>query len=571
MIGAIRMKPAPRRYAIIFVCHAGPLEAKAAVLAVSLRRFIRLDCELIAAIPPSNPPSASARELLAELGIRTVSIANDIDPDYPVANKISCLSIQTQADKIIFLDSDMILMRPWQDSPRFAIAFNARPAATPSFTEKQSDWDAVYAACGARPLSGVIRTTYTEQMIAPYFNSAFVAVPANIGFGDVWLDCCRKIDTITDLPNKRPHLDQIALSPAVSRLGLAYDCLDERYNFAINRKPMDASDLPLFCHYHDARALAAEPAGVALVRELMQQTSRLREILSADPEWSPIIGSRGLDLSRGGKDLIVTGIPRSGTSYLCKLLHGFENCVVLIEPDEMVPAIASDVSRPPWSAARFYRDTRCRIILGEPIANKMSEGRLTEDTARGGAQTPYRPDITRGDFVLGMKWPIPFLSRLPYLRRVMPGAKIVACVRNPFDTIASWKKNFPRLRDADVANRPVGHPKDLCLTGAQRAELEWIDSVTEPAVRRAAWWRYMANLVLDSASFLTLVRYEQFVADPRPMLAEILDGTSAGRRMEAIELSRPRVSREELDTADIQAIGAICADAAARLGVLEEI
>src|SRR5580658_2781060 len=104
------MKSTSRRYALIFVCHAGPLEAKAAMLAASLRRFARLNCELIAAIPDSNPPSAQTRELFARLAIRTVSVSNGIDPDYPVANKIGCLSVRTDAVKIIFLDSDMILM-----------------------------------------------------------------------------------------------------------------------------------------------------------------------------------------------------------------------------------------------------------------------------------------------------------------------------------------------------------------------------------------------------------------------------------------------------------------------------
>src|ERR1700722_7459340 len=212
-----------RRYAIIFVCQLGLLEAKSAVLAASLRRFARLDHELIAAIPDTGQPAARTLAFLNKLGIRTVSVANKIDPAYPIANKLLCLSIQTNADKLIFLDSDMILMRPWEDDGRFAIPFNARPAATPSFTENQSDWDAVYAACGARPLLGKIRTTYTGEMISPYFNSGFVAVPANIKFGDVWLDCCRKIDAIAGLPNKRPHLDQIALSPAISLLGLDYD------------------------------------------------------------------------------------------------------------------------------------------------------------------------------------------------------------------------------------------------------------------------------------------------------------------------------------------------------------
>ena len=162
-----------RRYAIIFVCQKGRLEAQAALLAASLRKFVRFDCELIAAIPEPTEkwgrPSDATMAFLAKLGVRTVGVTNAIDPTYAIGNKVACLSVATAADKLILLNSDMFLMREWPDDERFAIGFNARPASVASFTQKESDWDAVYAACGAAMLPGAVRTQLFAAMDSSLF------------------------------------------------------------------------------------------------------------------------------------------------------------------------------------------------------------------------------------------------------------------------------------------------------------------------------------------------------------------------------------------------------------------
>ncbi|MGA2230469.1 MAG: sulfotransferase [Tepidisphaeraceae bacterium] len=567
-----------QRFALIFVCQQGRLEAQAALLAASLRRFVRFDYELIAAIPTPGEqwgkPDPRTLAFLAKIGVRTVCVTNGIDPGYAIGNKVACLSVATDAKKLILIDSDMLLMRDWEEDPRFAIGFNARPASTASFTSDDAHWAAVYAACGAPPLPGCVAATYSGELIAPYFNAGFVAVPAGIGFGDVWLDCCRKIDGIDGLPNKRPYLDQIALSPAAARLGLQYDCLDERYNHPINFKPLPEDGRTLFCHYHDPMTLAREPAAVGLTRSLMEAHGELREILAGDPEWKDIISPAGAPLAERGLDLVIAGIPRSGTSLLCNLLHRHENCVVLNEPQEIAPALVAGnmFGRPPlpWAMARFYRDIRRDVLLGKPIRNKLTNGQVTEDTARENQVASYVPVVRGGDFVLGVKATIAFLSRLLQLRQMMPGSRFVACVRNPFDTIASWKTSFPHLCDADIRGRTIGHPADEGLTGAQRAELARIEQLPEVAFRRAAWWRYLAELILDSVDDVTLVRYEELVGRPSQTIEEIVRGGNPGELTGAIEPSSPRAKVDVLDQEDVQAIRSLCSDAAIRLGVYRE-
>jgi hypothetical protein len=557
-----------RTYAFIFICQSGELEIKSAILAASLKRWLRVEHELIAAIPQPESRwgtvSNQTLEFLRSLGVRAVPIENQVDLTYPIANKIGCLSLPTTADKLVFLDSDMVLMRPFGDDARFAIPFNCRPASNPSFAANDSDWSAVYEACGAKPLPGIVRTTYSGLYIHPYFNAAFIAVPGNSRFGDVWLDCCCRIDAVESIPNKRPYLDQIALSPAVSRFGWAYDCLDERYNHPINFKPIDATDPPIVCHYHDLQTLQREPTALAQVRSLADEFSDLRAIIQMDDDWSNAIRSAAPN-PPATPELIITGIPRSGTSYLCNLLHRCDNCVMLNEPDDLGPALDQRV---PWPVATFYRDIRRDVVAGKSIRNKLVDGKVTEDTARGGnVQVTYSPKVASRDFVLGVKTTIPFLSRLPMLRRVMPNARVVVVVRNPFDAIASWKSTFEHLREGDPRRTRIGNPNDPWLSGVQRSELEQVAAIGDVVVRRAAWWRYLAQLVLENARPEEIVRYEDLVTDPLTALATVQAGWPFGNVTEPIEPSAVRRNAQALDDADVQAIRSACSDLAIRLGV----
>jgi hypothetical protein len=290
--------------------------------------------------------------------------------------------------------------------------------------------------------------------------------------------------------------------------------------------------------------------------------------LKTDPEWDAVTAESGKELSVTGLDLIITGIPRSGTSFLCNLLHGYDNCVVLNEPPEIVPALSGNIR--PWPLAALYRNTRRDVVLGKPIRNKLRDGRVIEDTSVDNEHSMYTPRVRGGDFVLGTKATIPFLSRLGVLRQVMPQARVVACVRNPYDTIASWKTSFPHLRDGDVNGRPIGNPSDPWLSGIQRAELERIAGIADLPIRRAMWWRYLAELILEWEDWVVLVRYEELVAEPGKVVERILHGGNPGEMTEPMEARGARSKAGALDEADMRAIRAICSDAAVRLGVYQD-
>ncbi len=89
---------------------------------------------------------------------------------------------------------------------------------------------------------------------------------------------------------------------------------------------------------------------------------------------------------------IITGIPRSGTSYLCNLLHNVPNCIAINEPTSIFPPLINDLI--PWQIATFYQELRRDILDGKPVENKIYNGQVIEDTAITDVITTYQPQAT---------------------------------------------------------------------------------------------------------------------------------------------------------------------------------
>jgi Sulfotransferase family len=262
--------------------------------------------------------------------------------------------------------------------------------------------------------------------------------------------------------------------------------------------------------------------------------------------------------------LVVTGISRSGTSYLCNLLHRFDNCVAVNEPREVISLLREE--EVPNGVPAFYAELRRRVASGKRIENKLLGGEVVEDTARYQVRHKYRPRVASPDFVLAVKNTREFLLRLEAVRSVMPAARVVACIRDPADTIASWKASFPHLRAADVS--PFTHHRtQMWLPDDQRAALARIEATSEPAKRRAKWWVFLAERVLEHRAVTTLVRYDELATRPDAVLTRVLDGYRPGDLQRPVEPSPPRSRRNDLDADDLEAIREHCAARATELGL----
>lgn len=282
------------KYCFIFVCQQGELEIKSMLLAASLSRYLQCDYELVTALPTPETlwgrPEDYTLEFFQKMGARLIPITNQVDESYPVGNKVSCLTIDSRADKHVFLDSDILCLRPFSHQARFASAnFHAKPADHRTFTDDIELWKKVYACVGLDLPTARVAATVSGELMPPYFNAGVIFVDGNANFGSSWLDCCRAIDRDPEIPNKRPWLDQVALPVAVTQMKLTYDCLDERFNLPGYARSLDEANLPFFCHYHFLRVIKREPLLATLVKELAAEHSELYEAIRSHAEWKQLL------------------------------------------------------------------------------------------------------------------------------------------------------------------------------------------------------------------------------------------------------------------------------------------
>ena len=130
------------RFTITFICQRGELEAKAVLLAASLRRQLVAPVDLVACLPMPETvwgrPSRATLRALEALGVATVPVGNPIGDAYPIGNKIACLSapLTTSApatDRIVFLDSDILCTAPLDPGHELAAAFSVKPVDFATF------------------------------------------------------------------------------------------------------------------------------------------------------------------------------------------------------------------------------------------------------------------------------------------------------------------------------------------------------------------------------------------------------------------------------------------------------
>ena len=338
-----------KKYCFVFICQQGELEIKSMLLATSLKRYLRCEYELVAAIPEPTSRwgsiSKNTLDLIQTLGVRTAPVINRIDENYPIGNKVACLGIETQAEKIVFLDSDILCLREF--APEFDAPFHAKPADLATFTDNISQWQPVYDLCQlSLPTERVISST-SGQLMLPYFNAGVIAVQNGLGFAQVWEACCQKIDAATSITKKRPWLDQIALPIAVNQLRLQYKCFDERFNYPAHLKPLPKSTafLPFLCHYHWHSIIRREPLLNDLVKELANAYPLLEKLILNSDEWARLL--KPYTLQKPPRRLFSRSLTSFKPSRLLKKPRNFlrDNRVECIITG--IPRISSRCQNPP--------------------------------------------------------------------------------------------------------------------------------------------------------------------------------------------------------------------------------
>ncbi len=214
-------------------------------------------------------------------------------------------------------------------------------------------------------------------------------------------------------------------------------------------------------------------------------------------------------------NLIVTGIPRSGTTLTTSLLDGLTNSVCLSEPSWQAGLFkqTDNVNELVKRLENDFNNIRRKILSNEPIQDRRNEEgvpvtnyiKYSKDgkTTKNKHAKHFILKVKNKDFLLGMKHNAHYTSILPQLAK-SNFFSVLAIVRHPVTTILSWQKvNFPISRGR--------------LPGAERfwPEIKSISNSNDPLiVKQVKIYELFCERYLSLNDKLYLLKYENLVESP---------------------------------------------------------
>lgn len=250
-------------------------------------------------------------------------------------------------------------------------------------------------------------------------------------------------------------------------------------------------------------------------------------------------------------NIVLTGLPRSGTTLTCHMLNRLPNTVALHEPityGKFEPGNDEVILE---GIEEFYKRMR-RMIHKEKVAfSKEMEGQITDKDYQLTSEAERRrravgnrrqkrkdqkvavdKELDR-DFALVIKQPAMFSALLPILVKRFP---CYALVRNPLAVLASWNTINRHTRNGHA---PAAERYDEHL----RSALETIEDRSERQLCLLSWFfeRYRQELPEDH-----VVRYEEMVASGGASLSRISPAAKSLNESLPSRNLNPLYDREEM-------------------------
>lgn len=263
----------------LYVVDGPRLQAQGIVLAASLRRQ-HPEAAQIAYLPAATAADLpeAVRATLEASGVTfgILPAKPRWKQPYPHGNKILALSMPRDSEWSVFLDTDMVAVRPLEaaDLPG-PMQVSVVPEGILGWGKDFARWEAAYGHFGLEvPAERIRMLRGKRRMSPPYFNGGFVAIHEadrveGLNFGGLWLATAREFDWKVPVGGKRPWLDQASLPIAMARFGFAHKIVDESNNTSISNGRALGGLEPRIIHYHRAGFLRRWPGSDALAAQAL--------------------------------------------------------------------------------------------------------------------------------------------------------------------------------------------------------------------------------------------------------------------------------------------------------------
>jgi hypothetical protein len=570
---------------VAFVCQSGHLEAQSALLAASIRNQCGDQAYLHVLEPiPEEEYGAIApatRRFLNDLGAKWYQFRNPISDEYKVFNKLNAFNIQPQGDRILFLDSDILVRRPLEGLQSYRkYPFAAKCGFQQAFSAEPEDWKPIYELFDLPVPTMRWPASDSHEWGPPYFSAAVILVDPVLDFSKCLIDTCLTIHQNADaLQLKKLGTAQIGLSVAPYRLHAACALLDSRFNFALTGRRLKSFNSHCgymaghIFHYGSVSRLLKTPY---LLYEVYQLYKRFKvsEVLEQQPAWQTLLLTlEGLDENPAEVDRL------KPQSSFWELPNKNESAKHFSINPESKPLAAPKrravfITEIPHGGARLFAKLLAKLPNLTVLAEPRPAGEFSSFEEWAAAIKNWRAQIEgegahQASAILATQHEASCLAHLDALLKIFPEAMVFIVVRNPMATIAQWR-NVPGLKQAGMieTDRLAGiHAPGLAENRQQQlAELQKLD---EPMMQRAGLWNYFAGLADTHDERIQIFRYEDLIANPRAVLEHLGATLFPGQNFKLPDLE-PRLQEQDAGAAmterERECIRAACSYSAGAFG-----
>lgn len=235
----------------------------------------------------------------------------------------------------------------------------------------------------------------------------------------------------------------------------------------------------------------------------------------------------GSGASSSGRDVLLTGVPRSGTTLACHLLNKLPDVVALHEAMDVSRFFGlTETDRVCRVVAKWCAKTRASVLERGVAPSKQVDGKVP-DNPWSNTRLPSGERqrlVTKGEvtidrsvtpaFTLVVKHPGLFTALIEHLK---PSYPLFAVVRNPLSVICSWSTMDVHMRDGRV-------PATERLVPGLTAALEKLPDPTARQLHVVNWYFDRYARLLDPKCVL---RYEDVIATRGRALAAVVPAASS--------------------------------------------
>lgn len=243
------------------------------------------------------------------------------------------------------------------------------------------------------------------------------------------------------------------------------------------------------------------------------------------------------------RNIVITGLPRSGTTLTCHLLHKLNDTVALHEPMAVNRFIGMSMDEICDSIESYFSNTRISlhergVAVSNHVAGAVPDNTFGEARNAEGYRV-FREKKSLGEIEISKPLSDDFMLCIKHngvfaylLEHLVSRFSCYAIVRNPVSVMASWNSvNLP-VKDGHI-------PAAEAIDPELKESLAAIDDKHERQIYILSWFfRHFRASLSDSS----ILRYEDIVASGGSALAVV--------NPDAAELSEPLQSKNLSDLYD---------------------